>query len=135
MIRITSDIASLDLYYVHGFLSETYWAKGRTLNEMQTIVQNSLNFSVLLNERQIGYARVVTDYVQFAYLMDVFIDPLFQGKGYAKELVRHVLSHTDLQHIKVWRLATQDAHGLYEQFGFGPIAKPENMMERITGSL
>lgn len=132
MITITSDTTRLNLAYIHGFLTETYWAKGRTPDEMQIIVRNSLNFGVILGEKQIGYARVVTDYVQFAYLMDVFIDPSFQGKGYAKLLMRYILNCPELQGVKVWRLATQDAHGLYEQFGFTPLSKPENLMERIT---
>lgn len=101
------------------------------MEDMETIIRHSLNFGVYLGEQQIGYARVVTDYVQFAYLLDVFIDPAHRGKGYSKQLVRYLLDFPAVQHVKVWRLATSDAHMLYAQFGFQPLAKPENLMERI----
>ncbi len=126
---ITSDKNKLDLDYITAFISQTYWAKDRTLESMRTCVENSLNFGVFLDGKQIGYARVVTDYYQFAYLMDVFIDEKFRGKGYSKLLVKHILENESLKNIKVWRLATSDAHGLYKQFGFTELSKPENMME------
>lgn len=126
---ITSDKNKLDLDYITAFISQTYWAKDRTLESMHTCVENSLNFGVFLEGKQIGYARVVTDYYQFAYLMDVFIDEKFRGKGYSKLLVKHILENESLKNIKVWRLATSDAHGLYKQFGFTELSKPENMME------
>ncbi len=126
---ITSDKNKLDLDYITAFISQTYWAKDRTLESMRTCVENSLNFGVFLEGKQIGYARVVTDYYQFAYLMDVFIDEKFRGKGYSKLLVKHILENESLKNIKVWRLATSDAHGLYKQFGFTELSKPENMME------
>ncbi len=126
---ITSDKNRLDLEYITAFISQTYWAKDRSLENMRICVDNSLNFGVFLDEKQIGYARVVTDYYQFAYLMDVFIDKAYQGLGYSKLLMKHILENESLKNIKVWRLATSDAHGLYRQFGFTELAKPENMME------
>lgn len=126
---ITSDKHQLDIEYITGFISQTYWAKDRSLETMQTCVDNSLNFGVFLNGKQIGFARVVTDYAQFAYLMDVFIDEKHQGLGYSKILVKHILEHESLKHVKVWRLATSDAHELYRKFGFTELSKPENMME------
>lgn len=126
---ITSDKHQLDIEYIHGFISKTYWAKDRSLETMQTCVDNSLNFGVFLNGTQIGYARVVTDYAQFAYLFDVFIDENHQGLGYSKILVKHILENELLKDVKVWRLATSDAHELYRKFGFTELSKPENMME------
>lgn len=126
---ITSDKHQLDLEYVNGFISQTYWAKDRSLETMQTCVDNSLNFGVLLNGKQIGYARVVTDYAQFAYLLDVFIDEKYQGLGYSKVLMKHILENESLKNVKVWRLSTSDAHELYRKFGFTELSKPENMME------
>lgn len=126
---ITSDKNKLDLEYITAFISQTYWAKDRTLENMRTCVENSLNFGVFLDGKQIGYARVVTDYYQFAYLMDVFIDEKYRGLGYSKRLMEHILENESLKSIKVWRLATSDAHGLYRQFGFTELSKPENMME------
>jgi GNAT superfamily N-acetyltransferase len=126
---ITSEKHQLDIEYITAFISQTYWAKDRSLETMQTCVDNSLNFGVFLSGKQIGYARVVTDYAQFAYLLDVFIDEEHQGQGYSKILMKHMLENELLKHVKVWRLATSDAHGLYREFGFTELSKPENMME------
>jgi len=126
---ITSDKNRLDLEFITDFISQTYWAKDRSLETMQTCVDNSLNFGVFLDKKQIGYARVVTDYGQFAYLLDVFIDEKYQGLGYSKMLMKHILENELLKNVKVWRLATSDAHELYRKFGFTELAKPENMME------
>jgi len=126
---ITSDKDRLDTKFIHAFISQTYWAKDRSLETMTTCINNSLNFGVFLREKQIGYARVVTDYAQFAYLLDVFIDETHQGKGYSKILVKHILENEQLKDVKVWRLSTSDAHGLYRKFGFTELSKPENMME------
>lgn len=129
MISISTAKDLLDPEFITGFLSQTYWANGRTQQRMQLLIDNSLNFGVYLHDKQIGYARVVTDYGQFAYLMDVFITPEHQGKGYSKQLMKFILEHPVLQEVPVIRLATQDAHQLYRQFGFTALSKPENMME------
>lgn len=126
---IISDKDRLDIAYITDFIAQTYWAKDRTMENMLTCIENSLNFGVFLDGKQIGYARVVTDYYQFAYLMDVFIDEKYRGKGYSKMLMKHILECEPLKKIKVWRLATADAHELYRQFGFTELSKPENMME------
>lgn len=128
---ITSDKNRLDIAYITDFIAQTYWAKHRTMENMRTCIENSLNFGMFLDEQQIGYARVVTDYYQFAYLMDVFIDEKYQGNGYSKILMKHVLECDALKDVRVIRLATADAHGLYKQFGFTELAKPENMMELL----
>ncbi len=126
---ITSDKNLLDVAYITDFISKTYWAKDRSRETMQTCIDNSLNFGVFLDVKQIGFARVVTDYAQFAYLLDVFIDEAHRGKGYSKRLMEHILENDSLKNVKVWRLATTDAHGLYKQFGFTELSKPENLME------
>lgn len=128
-LSITSDKNQLDTEFITAFISQSYWAKDRTLETMQTLIDNSLNFGVFLNAKQIGFARVVTDYAQFAYLMDVFIAKEHQGLGYSKILMKHILENEALKHVKVWRLATSDAHELYRKFGFTELSKPENMME------
>ena len=96
---------------------------------MQLCIDNSLNFGVYLQDRQVGFARVVTDFGQFAYIMDLFIQEKYRGKGYSKQLMKFIIEFDKLKNIKVWRLATSDAHGLYKQFGFDKIAKPESLME------
>src|SRR6218665_713230 len=128
-ITISTSKQLLNIDFITDFLSQTYWAEGRTKEKMHRLIENSLNFGVYLNDEQIGYARLVTDYGQFAYLMDVFIIPEHRRKGYSKVLMEFILNHNDLQEVMVWRLATADAHKLYNQFGFTLLSKPENMME------
>lgn len=130
-IQITTDKSLLQLELIHDFLKETYWAKGRTLEQVKKTVDNNLCFGVYLDGKQIGFARVCTDYVVFAYLMDVFILPEHRGKGYSKELIRVILEHTDLKTCKVWMLKTSDAHELYKKFGFVEPVNPEKIMERL----
>jgi predicted GNAT family N-acyltransferase len=129
-IQISTDKEKLDLPFIQGFLSQTYWGKGRSMDEVITAMEHSINFGVYKKGQQIGYARVVTDYIQFAYLMDVFIIEDQRGQGYSKQLMQFVLEFESFENVKMWRLATSDAHGLYQQFGFSSLEKPENMMER-----
>ena len=129
---ISTDKHLLQPVFIHPFISASYWAKGRTMEAIMNCIEHSLNFGVYVNGKQIGYARVVTDYTVFAYLMDLFIDEAYRGKGYSKQLVSYILEHPELKQVTTWRLATTDAHGLYEKFGFRPLSKPENMMERIV---
>lgn len=96
---------------------------------MQLCINNSFNYGLYLNNQQIGYARVVSDLGQFAYLMDVFVDEKFRGKGYAKLLMDYILKDEKFEQVKIWRLATSDAHGLYQKLGFKALAHPEKMME------
>jgi GNAT superfamily N-acetyltransferase len=131
-ITISTDKTKLDINFIHAFITNTYWAKGRSLAQVQIGIDNSLNFGIYLNNQQIGYARVVTDYVAFAYLMDVFIIEKHQKQGYASQLMDYILNYDELKHIKVWRLATTDAHDLYKKFGFTALKSPEKMMERIN---
>lgn len=128
-IIIDTDKTKLNVAFINAFISNTYWAKGRTVENMQTCIDNSLNFGVYLNNTQIGYGRIVTDYVQFAYIMDVFIIETHRRNGYSKILINYMINYEDLKNVKVWRLATIDAHKLYEKFGFKPLANPEKMME------
>lgn len=130
MIEIDTNKNRLDIAVVHGFISTTYWAEGRPIVDIQTTIDNSYCFGVYLDGNQIGFARVVTDYTVFAYLMDVFILEEHQGKGYSSILMRTILADPKLKEIKTWRLATSDAHFLYAKFGFTPLARPENLMEK-----
>jgi GNAT superfamily N-acetyltransferase len=130
-IYISTDKSKLDITFIHNFISNSYWANGRSLAAMQTCINNSLNFGIYLDEKQVGYARLVSDYGQFAYIMDVFVDENYRGKGYSKMLMKYILEFELLKNVKVWRLATNDAHGLYEQFGFKPLAHPQFLMEKF----
>ncbi|MBX3241985.1 MAG: GNAT family N-acetyltransferase [Chitinophagaceae bacterium] len=130
-ITIDTDKNRLDIGFITNFISNSYWAKGRTVDAMKTCIDNSLNFGVYLDDKQIGFARVLTDYAQFAYIMDLFIDENHRGKGYSKALMKYIIELDGLKAVKMWRLATGDAHGLYKKFGFNVLANPENMMELI----
>jgi GNAT superfamily N-acetyltransferase len=128
---ISTDRSRLQISAIHKFLSEeSYWAKERTREQTEKAIKNSLPFGVYKGENQIGFARVVTDYATFAYLGDVFILDEFRGKGLSKWLMQTILSHPDLQGFRRWILATADAHGLYEQFGFSALKVPERWMEK-----
>ena len=130
MIQISTDKTRLDIDLIHEFLSkESYWAKGRDIEIVKRSIENSLCFGVYLNNKQIGFARVISDYAVFAWLLDVFILPDFRGKGYSKRLISAIMAHEKLQSVVRWGLGTDDAHGLYSQFGFTPLQKPQNMME------
>lgn len=131
MIVISTDKSRLQINVIHQFLTTTYWAKGRTLQEVTKTIENCLCFGVYLNEKQIGFARIATDYVVFAYLMDVFILPEHRGKGYSKALMQEIHQESQLKTCKVWMLKTADAHGLYKQFGYTDLKNPEKVMERI----
>jgi GNAT superfamily N-acetyltransferase len=132
MISISTDKNKLNVPFIQNFLKDIYWAAGRTIDEVQTTIDNSVCFGIYLNDTQIGFARVITDYVVFAYLMDVFISEEHRGNGYSTILISAMMNEPILKNIKIWRLATSDAHFLYEKFGFKTLAHPEKMMEKIT---
>ena len=130
-LEITTDKNRINLEFVHRYLSNTsYWAKGRSLEDVKRSIANSLCFSLFYktSNSQIGFARVATDYVVFAWIMDVFVTDEFKGKGYGKMLVNQILNHPDLQNVNGFGLRTNDAHGLYRQFGFTKIPDPETWM-------
>jgi GNAT superfamily N-acetyltransferase len=128
---ISTDPARLDMNAIHGFLSRAYWARGRPQERTEEGVKNSLVFGLYQGQAQIGVARVITDFSVMAYLCDVFIDEEYRGQGLGKWLVQSILEHPDLKHIRRWLLATDDAHGLYRQFGFEPLAEPAKWMQRL----
>lgn len=128
---ISTDRSRLDPGVIHDYLSNTsYWATGRSLETVMASIDHSLNFGLYEGKRQIGFARVVTDYATFAWLADVFVLEGFRGQGLGTWLVETVLSHAELQRFRRWVLATKDAHELYRQFGFVELKRPERWMER-----
>ncbi|RTY86472.1 GNAT family N-acetyltransferase [Flavobacterium sp. GT3R68] len=131
MIIVSTDKNKLDIPFIQNFLKDVYWAAGRTIDEVQTTIDNSFCFGIYLDDKQIGFSRVITDYVVFAYLMDVFIAEEHRGNGYSSILIEAMMTEPELQEVKIWRLATSDAHFLYRKFGFNPLAHPEKLMEKI----
>lgn len=132
MLTVSTDKTKLDIDFIQQFLKDIYWAAGRTPEEVQRTIDLSVCFGLYLDNRQIGFARVITDEVVFAYVMDVFIEEQHRGQGYSSVLMQAVMNEPQLQHVKIWRLATRDAHFLYEKFGFKPLAHPERMMEKVV---
>jgi GNAT superfamily N-acetyltransferase len=129
--EISIDKSRLQIDVIQRFLAEdSYWAQNRTLEQTETAIENSICFGVYAGERQIGFARVVSDCATFAYIGDVFILEEFRGSGLSKRLMEAMLAHPDLQNLRRWILATKDAHGLYEQFGFHNLKFPDRWMER-----
>ncbi len=127
---ISTDKKRLQIDVIQNFLqTESYWAKNRTLEQTQIAIENSLCFGVYFKERQIGFARIITDFATFAYIGDVFILDEFRGQGLSKWLMEVMLNHSHLQGLRRWILATKDAHGLYSKFGFHGLKFPERWME------
>jgi GNAT superfamily N-acetyltransferase len=129
-ISLSTDKNRLDITAIHHFLSTVaYWSKGIPLATVEAAIANSLNFGVYDGERQVGYARIISDFSTMAYLADVFIIPEYRNKGLSKLLMKEIMNHPSLQGLRRWILGTLDAHGLYGQFGWTPIANPERWME------
>lgn len=128
--RVSDDRSRLDLDVIHGFMAgESYWAAGIPRPVMARAMAHSLCFGLFAGERQVGFARVVTDRATFGYLCDVFVVAAHRGTGLGKWLVQCVLSHPDLQGLRRLCLLTRDAHALYEPFGFRPLADPARYLE------
>ena len=132
---ITTDKNKIDIDYVHGVLSKSYWSPGVHIQVVKKAMKGSLCFGIydrdkqtLLAGRQVGYARIITDKATFAWLADVFIDEDYRGKGLGKWMVEMILAHPDLQGLRRILLATKDAHKVYEQCGFTSINNPERFM-------
>ena len=130
-MEISTDRDRIDRALVHRFLSEeSYWARSRTREENDRIIEASLCFGAYEDGRQIAHARVVTDTVAFGYLGDVFVLPEARGRGVGKALMEAVLSHPHVRGLRRFTLVTDDAHGLYEQYGFRPLDDVRKWMQR-----
>ncbi len=131
---VSTDPSKLDLKVIHGYLSRSYWAEEIPFETVKRSVEHSLCFGVYALGKQIGFARVISDYTTFAYLADVFILEEERGKGLSKFLMECILKHKELQGLRNFSLMTQDAHSLYVRYGFKNIPKPENFMaKKIDG--
>ena len=130
---LSTDTAKLDIDAITDMLTRAYWAQGRTREMIERYVQHSLVFGLYDGDKQIGLARVVSDYTTFAWLCDVFIHEEYRGRGLSKWLMETIHSHPDLQGLRRWMLATRDAHGLYAQFGWVPLDHPERWMHKFNG--
>ena len=131
-IYFSSNTDDMDLNTIFSFVKNSYWGNLRTLEEQKIALDNSINFGLFHDNKQIAYSRVMTDKVFFAYLLDVFVIEEYQGKGYSKLLMDKILNFPSLKNIDRWMLATKDAHGLYTQFGFEPVKDPSKLMDKMS---
>jgi N-acetylglutamate synthase-like GNAT family acetyltransferase len=128
---ISTDKNKLDVLSIHKFLAnETDWAHGIPINTFRKSIENSLNFGLYYKNKQIGFARIISDYSTIAYLGDVYILNDYRGKGLSKWLINEVIRHPNLQGLRRWILLTDTAEWLYKKFGFSRIPKPEIYMEK-----
>lgn len=130
---VSTDKTKLDIDLIVDFLNDkSYWAKTRSKATIEKSIMNSVCFGVFDQEnKQVGFARVITDFAVFAWILDVFILQEYQSKGLGKFLMQEIISHNDLNGIIRWGLGTKDAHGLYQKFGFKSLSNPKDMMEKI----
>jgi GNAT superfamily N-acetyltransferase len=118
----------LNVELIHGFLRSSYWAKSIPRSIVENCLRHSLCFGAYFGGQQVGFGRVITDFATFAYIADVFVLPEHRGRGVARQIMRAMLEHPDLQGLRRILLATQDAHGLYAKLGFEPLANPEHYL-------
>jgi GNAT superfamily N-acetyltransferase len=127
----STDRDRLDIDLIHGFLArESYWVPDIRREFVERAIDNSLCFGIYEDNRQLAFARAVTDCAGFAWLADVFVVGERRGDGLGQRLIAFILAHPQLRNIRRFMLATRDAHGLYAQHGFTPLSHPEHMMER-----
>ncbi|MCI0614294.1 GNAT family N-acetyltransferase [bacterium] len=127
--ELTTDKNRMQVDVIYRFLQKSYWANKRSLEAIKKSIEHSLPFGIFDGDRQIGFARVISDYSTFAWIADVYIEEEYRGKGLSKWLMESMLAHPELQDLRRWVLATKDAHALYSQFGFKLLNKPERWME------
>jgi GNAT superfamily N-acetyltransferase len=127
---LSTDKSKLDLKMIHEFLStESHWAKNIPYERVKKSIENSLCFGLYHNEKQIGFARVISDYSTIAYLGDLFILKDHRGMGLSRWMLEVIMNHPDLTGLRRWILVTKDAHDVYQQYGWAMVARPENWME------
>ena len=127
---ISDDKILLQIEVIHNYLKGAYWCEGIPKEIVERSIEGSICFGIYKNSIQIGFARVISDKATFAYLADVFILEKHRGQGLSKQLMKFILTHSDLQEIRGWMLGTKDAHGLYEQFGFTSLPEPKRFMRK-----
>lgn len=135
MIDVSCDRARMDVAMIHRYLcGDSYWASGIPRELVERSIEHSLPFGAFDGARQIGFARVITDYATFAYLADVFVLPEYRGRGVAKQLMEAILGHPSLAGLRRWHLVTRDAHPLYAKFGFTALDVPERHMQKVIAN-
>ncbi len=127
---LSTDRSKIEVEIVHRFLTHSYWAESIPLEVVERSINNSLCFAIHRHQKLVGFARVISDFATFAYLADVFILPEERGKGLSTWLIGTIMDYPELQGLRRFTLATRDAHGLYERFGFTLFDKPGRWMQK-----
>jgi GNAT superfamily N-acetyltransferase len=128
---ISTDRQRLDFDVIHDYLfNSSYWAKGRSRERVLRSIEQSVPLGLYHQRTQVGFARIVTDYVVLAFLADVFVLESHRGKGLGTWLVEVATGLPELRPIRRWLLGTRDAHGLYQKFGFAE-PRPGVLMEKL----
>ena len=131
-INVSNKVSKRDIDIIHRYLSEhSYWAKNIPRDVVERSIENSLCFAAHDGGELVGFARAITDYAVFAYIADVFVLESHRGRGISKMIMKTIMEHPKLQVLRRWSLVTSDAHGLYRQFGFQDVEKPEKYMEIV----
>jgi predicted GNAT family N-acyltransferase len=129
-MEIRTNLQQMDLDAVLPFSFRTFrLGKGLPRAVFDKSLQHSLCFAGWDQGQQVAFARVITDHTTFAYLVDVYVEENVRGRGYSKLLMQQLLAHPELQHLRRFVLVSSSARGLYQQFGFSALAKPETYME------
>lgn len=133
---VSDDPGRLDVKAMHAYLRRSYWSEEIPLEIVERAVRGSLCIGAYdIKGAQVGLARFVSDYATFAYVCDVYVLEEHRGHGLSKAMMAMASDHPKLQGLRRWTLVTNDAHGLYAQFGFTPIANQERFMERIVPNI
>jgi GNAT superfamily N-acetyltransferase len=127
--EIDDNLARLDLDVVHEFVTRSYWAEGVPRDVVERSVANSLALGLYIGGSQVGFTRAVTDRATFVWVCDVFVLPGHRGRGLGHWMIETLRGHPDLAGIRRFMLATSDAHQVYADCGFAPLADPTRYME------
>jgi N-acetylglutamate synthase-like GNAT family acetyltransferase len=133
---ITTDKTKLDIIAIHDFLSKhSGWSDYIPFDRVKLSIDNSLNFGLFHRDKQIGFARVISDFSTIAYLGDIYVLDNYRGQGLSKKLMEVVMGHPNLQGLRRWILLTSTADWLYEKYGFNKLPKPELYMELFNADV
>ncbi|UAJ11487.1 GNAT family N-acetyltransferase [Glacieibacterium megasporae] len=132
MIELSDDKARLDIGRIHGWLASSYWSPGIARGLVERAIAGSHCLGAYAEGGQVGFARVITDYATFAWIADVWVDDSVRGQGLGRSLTRWFVEHPDFAGIRRFGLVTKDAHGVYAEVGFAPLARPDRFMERMS---
>lgn len=134
-LRLSTDPTEMDAVAIHAVLTEMYWSRGIPLDTVRRAIAGSVPVGVFDGDRQVAFARAVTDSATFAYVSDVYVLEAYRGRGIATRMMEAMTTHPRLRELRRWLLSTRDAHGLYLKFGFAPVSAPDRLMERIDPDL